>query len=82
MDLGFPEILALVVLALLLFGPTKLPQLGRSMGEAIRGFKKGLSGNDDKPETPPQSQSVQNQIHYNQESETSQSRQTERTNKS
>ncbi|WP_330220899.1 twin-arginine translocase TatA/TatE family subunit [Bdellovibrio bacteriovorus] len=43
MNLGWTEILLIGGIALLLFGPTKLPGLGRSMGEAIRGFKKGLS---------------------------------------
>jgi len=33
-----------LALALLFFGPSKLPQLGASLGEAIRGFKKGVSG--------------------------------------
>jgi sec-independent protein translocase protein TatA len=47
MDLGMPEILVIVVIALLLFGPSKLPGLGKSMGEAIRGFKKGLKETED-----------------------------------
>jgi sec-independent protein translocase protein TatA len=41
--LGFGEILVILVLALLFFGPSKLPQLGSSLGEALRSFKKGLS---------------------------------------
>ncbi|MEJ2697053.1 MAG: twin-arginine translocase TatA/TatE family subunit [Candidatus Sulfobium sp.] len=41
-DLGFPELIVVFVLALVLFGPSKLPTLGKSLGEAIRGFKKGL----------------------------------------
>jgi sec-independent protein translocase protein TatA len=44
MRLGFGEILVVLALALLFFGPSKLPQLGSSLGDAIRGFKKGLSG--------------------------------------
>jgi len=44
MRLGFGEILVVLALALLFFGPSKLPQLGSSLGEAIRGFKKGMSG--------------------------------------
>jgi sec-independent protein translocase protein TatA len=44
MRLGFGEILVVLVLALLFFGPSKLPQLGSSLGEAIRGFKKGVGG--------------------------------------
>jgi sec-independent protein translocase protein TatA len=43
MRLGFGEILVILVLALIFFGPSKLPQLGSSLGEALRGFKKGLS---------------------------------------
>ena len=47
MRLGFGEILVILALALLFFGPSKLPQLGSSLGEAIRGFKKGVSGHED-----------------------------------
>lgn len=43
MNLGWTEILLIAGIALLLFGPSKLPNLGRSLGEAIRGFKKGLN---------------------------------------
>lgn len=43
MNLGWTEILLVGGVALLLFGPSKLPNLGRSLGEAIRGFKKGIS---------------------------------------
>ncbi len=51
MSLGMPEIIALLVIALLLFGPSRLPGLGKSMGEAIRGFKKGIDGASDKDVT-------------------------------
>jgi sec-independent protein translocase protein TatA len=40
--LGLPEVMVVLVIALVLFGPSKLPALGKSIGEAIRGFKKGL----------------------------------------
>jgi TatA/E family protein of Tat protein translocase len=43
MRLGFGEILVILALALLFFGPSKLPQLGSSLGQAIRGFKRGFS---------------------------------------
>jgi sec-independent protein translocase protein TatA len=49
MNLGAWEILLIVGVVLLLFGPSKLPGLGKSMGEAIRGFKKGMSNDDEKP---------------------------------
>jgi sec-independent protein translocase protein TatA len=40
--LGLPELIVIFVVALLIFGPSKLPSLGKSLGEAIRGFKKAL----------------------------------------
>ena len=50
MRLGFGEILVVLALALLFFGPSKLPQLGNSLGQAIKGFKKGLNDRDDDTE--------------------------------
>jgi sec-independent protein translocase protein TatA len=41
-NIGWPEILLVLLVVLLLFGATRLPQLGRSMGQGIRGFKQGL----------------------------------------
>lgn len=38
--LGVPELLLLVVLALIIFGPGKLPDVGRSVGRAINEFKR------------------------------------------
>jgi TatA/E family protein of Tat protein translocase len=42
-SVGTPEILLILVIALLLFGPQKLPELGKSLGRAIREFKKASS---------------------------------------
>jgi sec-independent protein translocase protein TatA len=41
MNLGMPEILIILLVALLLFGPRKLPELGRSLGQSIREFQRG-----------------------------------------
>ena len=49
MRLGFGEIVFVLALALLFFGPSKLPQLGASLGQAIKGFKRGL-GDAETPE--------------------------------
>ncbi len=38
-NLGFPEILLILVVALLVFGPRKLPELGKSIGHALREFR-------------------------------------------
>lgn len=37
--IGLPEMAVILVLALLVFGPKKLPEIGRSLGKAIRGFQ-------------------------------------------
>jgi sec-independent protein translocase protein TatA len=37
--IGLPEMAVIMVIALLVFGPKKLPEIGRSMGKAIRGFQ-------------------------------------------
>ena len=43
MRLGIGEIIVVLALALLFFGPSKLPQLGSSLGQALKNFKKGLN---------------------------------------
>jgi len=40
--LGLQELGIILVLALVIFGPAKLPQIGSSLGKAIRDFKKGV----------------------------------------
>ena len=40
------HLLVIVGLALLMFGPKKLPELGKGIGEGIRGFKSAINGND------------------------------------
>ena len=42
-SIGAPELIILLLVVLLLFGSTRLPKLARSMGEASREFKKGVS---------------------------------------
>jgi len=45
--LGLPELVVILVIALVIFGGSRLPQLGEGLGKAIRGFKKGLSDSPD-----------------------------------
>ena len=42
--IGFPELLLLGLVALLVFGPKRLPEMGRSMGKGLREFKHSVSG--------------------------------------
>ncbi len=44
--IGITEMVIIVVVALLVFGPKKLPSLGKSLGEGITSFKKAISGGD------------------------------------
>ena len=53
MSLGPMELVLILGIALLLFGPSRLPGLGRSMGDAIRGFKKGMEGEEEKEASRP-----------------------------
>jgi sec-independent protein translocase protein TatA len=46
--IGLQELGVILLIALIIFGPTKLPQIGSGLGKAIRDFKKGVS--DDDPE--------------------------------
>jgi sec-independent protein translocase protein TatA len=44
---GFPELLVLIIVLLLIFGPKRLPEMGRSMGKGMREFKDSITGKDD-----------------------------------
>jgi sec-independent protein translocase protein TatA len=48
-NVGPLEIAVVLVIVLIIFGPKRLPELGRSMGRGIREFKGSLSGDNDKP---------------------------------
>ena len=47
--LGLPEVLIILCIALLLFGPSKLADLGKGLGEGIKNFKTAMK-NGDEPE--------------------------------
>ncbi|MBW3114616.1 MULTISPECIES: twin-arginine translocase TatA/TatE family subunit [Bacillaceae] len=50
MNLGFGEIAIILFVALLFFGPSKLPELGKAAGTSLREFKKAVSGLMDEDE--------------------------------
>jgi sec-independent protein translocase protein TatA len=45
--LGFQEILLLLLIALLLFGASRLPEIGRALGKTIKEFKKAVKEEED-----------------------------------
>ena len=42
MSLGIPEVIIILAILILIVGGSRLPELGRGLGKAIRGFKDGL----------------------------------------
>lgn len=48
MRLGMTELLVIFGIILIIFGPAKLPQLGKSIGEAIKNFKDGMEHENSK----------------------------------
>ena len=51
-NIGAPELIVILVIALLVLGPKKLPEVGRSVGKGMREFKDSLSGDNDHDDTP------------------------------
>jgi sec-independent protein translocase protein TatA len=51
-NLGMGELLVILCIVLLVFGASRLPQLGESLGKAVRGLKRGLNTDDDIDVTP------------------------------
>jgi len=47
-NIGLPEMMVIMAIALLVFGPKKLPEIGRSIGKALREFKKSTEEIKDK----------------------------------
>jgi sec-independent protein translocase protein TatA len=50
--IGIPELLLILFIALLVFGPSKLGALGKSLGEAIRGFRSAMNESEKPTDTP------------------------------
>jgi sec-independent protein translocase protein TatA len=46
-NVGLPELMIVLVIALIVLGPKKLPEFGRSLGSGMREFKETLSGGSD-----------------------------------
>ncbi|MFC4404403.1 twin-arginine translocase TatA/TatE family subunit [Gracilibacillus xinjiangensis] len=51
-SIGFPGLILILITALIIFGPSKLPEIGKAVGSSLREFKKATNDimNDDKKE--------------------------------
>jgi sec-independent protein translocase protein TatA len=47
--IGLPELIVLGLVLLLVFGPKRLPEMGRSLGHGMREFKDSVMGSDNEP---------------------------------
>lgn len=50
-SIGLPELLVILLLAVLLFGSSKIPELAKGLGQGIRNFKDALKDNDKPSQT-------------------------------
>ncbi|UYL07825.1 twin-arginine translocase TatA/TatE family subunit [Bdellovibrio sp. SKB1291214] len=66
-SLSLTHLLLIALVFLVFFGPSKLPQLGASLGQAIRGFKKGLNEIDEDIKDAPPAQQVSHQQNQGQQ---------------
>jgi sec-independent protein translocase protein TatA len=53
-EVGITGLIVILIVALLVFGPKRLPEIGRSLGKGMREFKDSITGNDEPPaQLPP-----------------------------
>ncbi len=60
-SIGMPELIIILIIALVVFGAGKLPQIGENMGKAIRNFKKATEAKEEIELTPRKSETISGQ---------------------
>ncbi len=53
-SLGLPELLVILLIVIIIFGATKLPQLGKGIGQGLKNFKDSIKGDDPPQDKPKQ----------------------------
>ncbi len=54
------HLIVILAIVLIIFGPGKLPELGSSLGKAIKGFKNAMSDKEEKAEENPETKKIEN----------------------
>ena len=57
-EIGIAGLLVILIVALLVFGPKRLPEIGRSLGKGMREFKDSITGDDKPQQELPQSRTT------------------------
>jgi sec-independent protein translocase protein TatA len=58
-SLGMPELLVILLIVVVVFGASRIPQLGKALGEGIRNLKQGLKDGEADTPKPPEGKSAQ-----------------------
>jgi sec-independent protein translocase protein TatA len=58
-SIGFPELLVILGVAVLLFGGKKIPEVAKGLGEGIRNFKSALKGDEENPKKEKEEEKVE-----------------------
>lgn len=61
MKISVQELLIVLLIVVVIFGPTQLPKLAKTIGESLKGFKKGME--EDNNEEKPESHEKENENH-------------------
>jgi sec-independent protein translocase protein TatA len=67
--LGMQELIIILIIVVVLFGATRLPELGKGIGQAIRNFRKGVSEPEEIDVTPKKEKSKKEELEKKEEEE-------------
>ena len=59
LGMGMPELMVILLVTVVIFGPKNLPKLGKSIGETVRNVREGMEGDDEDAKKPAPAQSVE-----------------------